>query len=178
MSGLMHRFARASSLATAAAATAALGVLPAAPALARPATTVGTQATAGSHVRLTKVVDLRVGAHRRFDRVVIDFVGRVPRHDVRYVRRLQYDGSGDHVPLKGRKFVAVSLTSARAHGPNFSDIYAGPDLQQYSFDTLRGVALTGDFEGSVGFGLSLRRHAHLHVFVLHSPNRLVIDMRT
>jgi hypothetical protein len=81
------------------------------------------------------------------------------------------------VPLKGRTFASVSLTPARAHGPHLNDIYVGPDLQQYSFDTLRGVALTGDFEAAVVFGLALRRHAHLHVFVQHAPNRLVIDAR-
>jgi hypothetical protein len=130
------------------------------------------------HVRpVPKVVDLRVGQHARFDRVVIDLDGKTPGYRVHYVKRLVYDGSGRHVPLKGKRFIAVALTPARAHGRHGRNVYAGPELQQYSFPTLRGVAFTGDFEGYVSFGLALRRHADFRVFTLHAPNRLVIDLR-
>ena len=125
-----------------------------------------------------KVVDLRVGAHAGFDRVVIDVDGKVPGYDVRYVRHLSYDGSGQRVPLKGRKFLSIALTPAKAHDAQGHDVYAGPELQQYrSFDTLRGVAFTGDFEGVVSLGLSLRERADFRVTVLHAPNRIVIDLK-
>ena len=123
-----------------------------------------------------KVVDLRVGEHQRFDRVVIDLDGKVPGYDVRYVRKLAYDGSGRHVPLKGRKFIAIALTPAKAHGRHGHNVYQGPSLEQYDFPTLRGVAFTGDFEGYVSFGLSLRQRADFRVLVLHKPNRIVIDL--
>ncbi len=124
-----------------------------------------------------KVVDLRVGEHRNFDRVVIDLDGRMPGYHVRYVRQLHYDGSGNDVPLRGRKFIAVTLFPARAHNAQGGDVYQGPDLQQYHFPALRGVALTGDFEGQVSFGLALRNRNDFRVFELHGPNRLVIDVR-
>jgi hypothetical protein len=183
MSVLSNHPIRVSALATTAAvtaATAALTVVIAPPALAGSASVVRSVTTVDSATAQTKVVDLRVGAHRHFDRVVVDLVGRIPTYDVRYVRHLRYDGSGERVPLRGRKFVLISLTPARAHsgyGEHGSDIYAGPHLRQYAFDTLRGVALAGDFEAAVTIGLSLRRHTHLRVFVLHAPNRLVVDLR-
>jgi hypothetical protein len=124
-----------------------------------------------------KVVDLRVGEHQSFDRVVIDLDGKVPGYDVQYVRQLAYDGSGRDVPLKGRKFIAVALTPAKAHGRHGHSVYSGPKLQQYDFPALRGVALTGDFEGYVSFGLALRRRAEFRVLVLHAPNRIAIDLR-
>jgi hypothetical protein len=82
----------ARAVATTAVATVALAVLAAPPAVARPVPATNTVAAVGPLAQQTKVVDLRVGAHRRFDRVVIDLVGRVPRFDVRYVRHLSTTG--------------------------------------------------------------------------------------
>lgn len=124
-----------------------------------------------------KVVDLRVGEHRNFDRVVIDLDGRVPGYTVRYVRDLTYDGSGAAVPLRGRKFIAVGLFPARAHDARGDSVYEGPRLRQYRMPALRGVAFTGDFEGQVSLGLALRSRTDFRVSVLHAPNRIVIDVR-
>ncbi|MEJ7708089.1 MAG: hypothetical protein WKF82_12960 [Nocardioidaceae bacterium] len=124
-----------------------------------------------------KVVDLRVGEHRNFDRVVVDLDGRVPGHVVKYVRSLRYEGSGQAVPLKGRKFLSIALSPARAHDARGHSVYDGPQLRQYHLPALRGVAITGDFESQVSFGLSLRHRSDFRVFVLHAPNRIVIDVR-
>ena len=67
-----------------------------------------------------KVVDLRVGEHRNFDRVVIDLAGKVPGYTVKYTRMLTYEGSGEAVPLKGRKFMSIALFPARAHNAQVS----------------------------------------------------------
>jgi hypothetical protein len=124
-----------------------------------------------------KAIDLRAGEHRNFDRVVIDLRGKIPGYDVRYVRRLVYDGSGDPVPLRGRRFIAVALNPASAHDRNGNNLYVGPRLQQLQMPSLRGVAFTGDFEGVVSFGLSLSHRAPFRVFTLSAPSRIVIDVR-
>jgi hypothetical protein len=162
-----------------AAATASVLVLASAsPSLARPAWDDSPVQVTHNVKPQPKVIDLRVGAHSRFDRVVIDIDGKVPGYNVRYVRHLSYDGSGERVPLKGKKFIAIAFTPAKAHGPSGHNVYAGPELQQYrQFDTLRGVAFTGDFEGVVSLGLSLRQRADFRVTVLHAPNRIVIDLK-
>jgi hypothetical protein len=162
---------------TAAVAASALVLLVAPPSLARPAWD-----DSPVHVRHNvkpqpKVTDLRVGAHRNFDRVVIDVDGKMPGYDVRYVRHLSYEGTGDRVPLKGKKFIAIALTPAKAHDARGHSVYTGPKLEQYEFDTLRGAAFTGDFEGVVSLGLSLRHRADFRVTVLHAPNRIVIDLK-
>ena len=124
-----------------------------------------------------KVIDLRVGEHRNFDRVVIDLRGKIPGYTVRFVRRLTYDGSGNPVPLQGRRFLAVALTPANAHDRSGHSLYVGPTLQQLQMPSLRGVAFTGDFEAVVSFGLSLSHRAPFRVFTLTSPSRIVIDLR-
>ena len=176
----IHRIASAAlaNSGTVVVAAAALVLLAAPPSLARPAWDDSPIHVERSVKPQPKVVDMRVGAHQNFDRVVIDLDGKVPGYDVRYRRHLSYDGSGDRVPLKGRKFIAIALFPAKAHDRHGHDVYAGPDLQQYSqFDTLRGAAFLGDFEGYVTLGLSLRHRADFRVTVLHASNRIVIDLQ-
>jgi hypothetical protein len=129
---------------------------------------------------IPKVVNLRVGEHKSFDRVVIDLRGKMPGYDVRFVKSLVYDGSGEPVPLKGKRFVSVVLYPASAHDQAGHSLYQGPDLQQYGFPSLRGVAFTGDFEGYVSFGISLTHRTPFRVKELKDPNgpdRLVIDFK-
>jgi hypothetical protein len=162
---------------TVAVAASALVLLVAPPSIARPAWDDNPVHVRHDVKPQPKVTDLRVGAHRNFDRVVIDLAGKVPGYDVRYVRHLSYEGTGDRVPLKGKKFIAVALTPAKAHDARGRSVYTGPKLTQYAFDTLRGAAFTGDFEGVVSLGLSLSHRADFRVTVLHAPNRIVIDLK-
>ena len=168
----------ASRLGIALVAAAATVLVAAPPSTARPAWD-DSPVHVERHVRpQPKIVDLRVGEHQRFDRVVIDVDGKMPGYDVRYVHRLRYDGSGQRVHLKGKKFIQIALMPAKAHGRVGHSVYTGPDLQQYrSFPTLRGVAFIGDFEGVVSFGVSVRHRADFRVSVLHAPNRIVIDLK-
>ena len=164
---------------TFAAAATALGlVATTTPAGALPAYT--TDPTSYSNPRLQgqpKVVGLRVSEHARFDRVVIDIDGRRPGYRVRYVAQLTYDGSGEVVPLKGRKRISIVLDPARAHDLSGHNVYTGPRLQQYDLPMLRGVAFAGDFEGVVSFGLTARAKRGYRVFTLTDPSRVVIDLR-
>ncbi len=124
-----------------------------------------------------KVIDLRWGEHRRFDRVVIDLHGKIPGYRVQYVRQLSYDGSGDRVPLPGRRHIAIVLRPALAHDRHGDSTYDGPRLRRLHLPTLRGVAFTGDFEGDVSLGLALSHRADFRVFTVRAPNRIVIDLR-
>ena len=56
-------------------------------------------------------------------------------------------------------------------------MYDGPRLRQLGLPTLRGFALTGDFEGVVSFGFSTDRRAGYRIFTLTNPSRVVIDFR-
>jgi hypothetical protein len=148
----------------------------AAPSQARPTWDTGPVVVTRDVSPKPKVVNLRVGEHANFDRIVIDLKGKVPGYRARYVRQLTYDGSGEPVPLRGRRFIAIGVTPAKAHNAQGDSVYRGPDLKQYRLPTLRGVAFTGDFEGTVSFGIALRNRANFRVSVLHAPNRLIVDV--
>jgi hypothetical protein len=124
-----------------------------------------------------KIVNLRVSGHARFDRIVIDVEGRRPSYRIRYVDQLSYDGSGNPVPLKGKRKLAIFLEPARAHNDNGDNVYVGPRLKQYQLPMLRGVAFTGDFEGVVSFGFTARRKDGYRTFTLTNPSRVVIDLK-
>jgi hypothetical protein len=69
-----------------------------------------------------------------------------------------------------------SAAPAAAHDAQGHSVYQGPHLVQYAMPTLRGAAFTGDFEGSVSFGLALSHLKTFRVLEVHAPNRLVIDV--
>jgi hypothetical protein len=170
----MKRF-RSTALAAALSAIVAT-LVPAAPASALPAWQ--DHATSWtSPATQPKVINLRYATHPRFDRVVIDIRGLIPGGNARYQRRFRQEGSGNPVPIGGRSGIAVALMPAAAHDANGDNLYEGPKIARPRFDTLKALALTGDFEGTVGFGFALTHRAQYRVFRLHDPQRLVIDFR-
>jgi hypothetical protein len=73
--------------------------------------------------------------------------------------------------------MSIALFPARAHNAQGASVYDGPKLRQYQMPALRGVAFTGDYEAQVSFGLALRQRSDFRVFILHAPNRIVIDVK-
>ena len=166
------------STALAAALTAIVATLvPAAPASALPDWVDHATSWTNPDARAPQVRDLRYATHPRFDRVVIDIRGLAPAGSARYQRRFHEDGSGNLVPIGGRSGIAVALMPAYAHDDNGNSLYDGPRIARPRFDTLKALAFTGDFEGTVSFGFALTHRAQYRVFRLHDPQRLVIDFR-
>jgi hypothetical protein len=164
------------------AATAVLVVLsgvlaPAAPAAAQGEWQDRATSWTSPGTRPPKIVDLRFAAHRRFDRVVVDVVGAIPAGRAHYARRFHYDGSGALVPIHGRSGLALTLHPAVAHNARGHSVYDGPRIARPHLETLKALAFTGDFEGTVSFGFALTHRAEYRVFFLHDPQRLVIDFR-
>ncbi|OEJ37137.1 hypothetical protein AR457_34590 [Streptomyces agglomeratus] len=56
-------------------------------------------------------------------------------------------------------------------------VHKGPKLVKIGLPTLKGVALTGDFEGVVTFGAACNTEPVYNTFKLHSPERFVLDIR-
>ena len=126
------------------------------------------------------VLNLRTGRHRTYDRVVVDLSGPLTGYRVQYVGGLTYDPSGKPVPLAGKAFLHIALTPANAHAPvdneHVLNVYSGPRLAHPGLPTIKGVAMTGDFEAVVSFGLALDHKAGFRVFTLTNPSRLVVDV--
>ncbi|MEU6988939.1 hypothetical protein ABZ946_37030 [Streptomyces sp. NPDC046324] len=122
------------------------------------------------------VVNARWGGHATFDRLVLDVRGAMPPVTVTPVSALHYDGSGQRVPLAGKYFLEIRLSPAAAHDESGRSVYQGPRLLKIYLPTLKGVALTGDFEGVVSIGAAFDTKPVYKVRTLHSPERLVLDI--
>jgi hypothetical protein len=79
------------------------------------------------------------------------------------------------VPLHGRTRVSLAITPARGHDRAGNTVYDGPRLRQVHLPSLRGIALTGDFEGVVSFGFTTSGKVPYRIFALTDPTRLVVD---
>lgn len=122
------------------------------------------------------VVDARWGGHATFDRLVVDVRGSMPPVSVKPVKELRYDGSGNKVPLAGKYFLEIKFSPAAAHNDAGQSVYKGPRLLKIYLPTLKGVALTGDFEGVVTIGAAFDTKPGFKTFTLHSPERFVLDV--
>lgn len=149
---------------------------PTAPASAVPDwRTTGTSWT-NPQAKMPQITDLRYARHGNFDRVVVDVTGKIPGGRTGYHRRFYYDGSGERVPIRGG--LQLTLLPAYTYDADGNNVYDGPSLVRPGFPALKAIALTGSFEGQVSFafGLSPMR-APYRVFLLHSPQRVVIDFK-
>lgn len=143
-----------------------------------PASAAAPQSAAARSAPATALVtNARWGGHCSFDRIVIDVRGKMPPVTVRPVKVLRHDGSGRKVPLAGKYFLEIKLAPAAAHDDKGRSVYRGPNLVRIWLPTLKGLALTGDFEGVVTFGAAFDTKPVYKTATLHSPERFVLDVR-
>jgi hypothetical protein len=123
------------------------------------------------------LVDVRVGRHPAFDRVVFEFRGGLPDHRVSYVDQLVEDGSGRPVSVAGAADLKVVFQAANAHeedgSPSVSPRRFSPGLP-----AVKEVAQVGDFEAVVSYGIGIDRRRPITVSTLSGPSRLVVDVAT
>ncbi|MET9894704.1 hypothetical protein ABZZ47_31725 [Streptomyces sp. NPDC006465] len=122
-----------------------------------------------------RIVNARWAGHCTYDRLVIDVRGTAPHVSVKPVKTLRYDPSGKKVPLAGKYFLDIRLSPAVAHDTAGNSLYKGPRLVKIQLSKLKGLALTGDFEGVVSFGTAFQTKPTYKVYKLHSPERVVLD---
>ncbi|MFJ6481647.1 MULTISPECIES: AMIN-like domain-containing (lipo)protein [unclassified Streptomyces] len=142
---------------------------------AAPASASTTVATT-TRAQTPLVVNARWAGHPTYDRIVIDLQGSAPAVTVTPVPHLVYDGSGKPVPLPGKYFLEIRLHPAAAHDDAGQSVYHGPKLQKIGLSKLKGIALTGDYEGYVTFGAAFDTLPYYRAFPLHSPERFVVDI--
>ncbi len=129
--------------------------------------------------------DVRSGRHACFDRLVLDLDGvdaSEVSYDVRYVREVIADGSGEIIPLRGGADLQV-LVHTPAYTERGTPTYDPRDdaeaLDVRGYDTFRQVAWGRSFEGESRFGVGVRARLPFRVQVLDGPgdgSRLVVDV--
>ncbi|MEJ7628623.1 MAG: hypothetical protein WKF54_03430 [Nocardioidaceae bacterium] len=122
----------------------------------------------------TRVVNLRVGRHSTYDRVVVDMAGVIPGYHITYVPRF-IPPEGSPIPLPGQAVLSIQLRSARTHTNRGQSLFIGQQNETYGLQMLGGSTYS-DYEGYVTFGLGLSSRTPFRVFELSSPTRLVIDL--
>jgi hypothetical protein len=125
---------------------------------------------------------VRAGRHACFDRLVLEFRGRVDGYTVRYVAQVRADGSGALVPLAGAGKLQVTVVA-----PAYDDAGRATYLPRNrarvvdvtGYRALRQVAWAGSFEGYTTLGVGVRRALPFRVAVLPGPgsrSRIVLDV--
>jgi hypothetical protein len=124
-----------------------------------------------------KVTSVRTGQHRCYDRLVVDLgTGAKPGYQVRYVRELRAQGSGDAIPLRGDAVLDITVNdNAAGRFPASSTELA--DVAGYP--VFRQLAGAGSFEGQTGMGMGTSARLPFRVQIMKGPgrdSRLVIDV--
>lgn len=125
--------------------------------------------------------NIRTGQHAGFSRVVLDLTGLPTEHRVSEVTSVSQCASGNPIAVAGpgiTEILSVTLIGAAAHDDNGNLTYTGSqNFATPGLSHVRGVALTCDFEATLGVAVGYGNPYSWHrVFTLTSPNRLVIDV--
>ncbi len=133
-----------------------------------------------------QLVDVRVGQHPCYDRIVFDLGSshQAVGYSVSYVDSVPAEGSGDPLTVAGGARLWISL-----HAPAYDSIGDGSATYTPAdpahvvdvtwFRTFRQVVWGGSFEGYTTIGLGVRARLPMRVFTLDGPGdaqRLVIDV--
>lgn len=128
------------------------------------------------------LVEIRTASHPTFDRLVLQFGGdKAPEVSHRFVDAVTEDPSDKPVPLQGKAFVQIVLqgafldTSAHETEPTKAQKYTGPKRITPGHRVLKEVAISGNFEAVLSFGVGLSHQSSVRVETLASPARVVFD---
>ena len=169
------------------AAVATAGALTATTVTATPAAASHCSVTWGSTPESTGdptssgfLTDLRAGRHACFDRLVVDFAGKIKNYDVHY-GAVYEPGTGDRIPLRGTDMhVEVYAPAYDGNGSATYDPANDSEAVDVSgFRTFRQVAWGHSFEAQSTIGLGVRDRLPLRTFIADGPgtgSRLVIDV--
>jgi len=117
------------------------------------------------------------------DRVVFQFHGATPPElTIGYASRITEDPSDKPVSLLGEAFVSVVFHGARLdtaaveNDPNNVVRYAGPTRLTPRYTVLQELAISGDFEAVLSFGLGLSTVARLSTSTPVGSGSVILDL--
>ena len=129
------------------------------------------------------LVDVRVGRHACFDRLVVDVDHpQAPGFLVRYVEQVTTDGSGLPVYVEGGARLQM-VVAAPAHDAwrriSFHRQVGDPVARLDGFRTVRDARFAGSFEGQSTLAVGVRARLPFRVFTIagtHGGGRVVLDV--
>jgi len=149
-----------------------------APAEARPTAATAVRGTATPGTGTPVLTAIRTGQHNGFDRLVLEFNGGLPAYLVQYVAVVSGDPSGDPVQLNGKAFLHVALAGATLDDAfqGGHRHYTGPKRVSINLPEMQEIAVAGDFEAVLSFGIGVAQVEPFSVTTMSGPPRLVIDV--
>lgn len=127
---------------------------------------------------------IRVTEQPGFERIVFEFDGLAPAYDVSYVDQVHHDPSGAVVALEGDAFLLVRMpgatldTAFQESNPADARSYPGPQRIHPQLRQVKDVAVAGDFETVLSFGIGMDHRAPFRILRLADPSRIALDVET
>jgi hypothetical protein len=126
---------------------------------------------------IANIVDVRVGTHDGYDRVVFEFEQGTPEFTLdRAEPPFTQDASGLPIEVDGESFLGLSMRGGTKQTDAGTSSYDGPTDIDASLPTLVHLVEGGDFERQSTWYLGLADEACIRVLRLDGPPRLVIDL--
>ncbi|HEX2142216.1 MAG TPA: hypothetical protein VHK28_08110 [Candidatus Limnocylindria bacterium] len=127
---------------------------------------------------LAHLLDVRVGEHEDFDRIVFEFDEGIPRFTLESAEPpFTEDASGLPLEVEGNQFLSLRLEGGTKQGEGGEATYDGPTEFEPDFSALVHLVEGGDFEAQSTWYIGMESDACMRVTSLPAPNRLVIDIQ-
>ena len=133
--------------------------------------------TIASTTDRAQIIDVRVGTHEGYDRVVFEFDSGLPDTVIAGALPPFYaDASGLELEVAGSAFLQLTMHEASKVSPDGVVTYDGSTDFEPGFDRLVQLLEGGDFEAVSTWYLGLDGGSCIRVLTLADPVRLVIDI--
>lgn len=131
----------------------------------------------GGTAPIANIVDVRVGTHDGYDRLVFEFAQGTPEFSLeRAEPPFAADGSGMPIEVEGEAFLGLTMRGGTRQTDAGTSSYDGPTEFRTGFPMLVHAVEGGDFERQSTWYLGLTADACVRVLLLDEPPRLVIDV--
>lgn len=131
----------------------------------------------GGSVGVANIVDVRVGAHDGYDRVVFEFEQGTPDLTLAQATPpFTGDASGLPIEVNGDSFLSLTMRGGSKQTDEGTSSYNGPTSFDPGFDSLDALVEGGDFERQSTWYLGLTAESCARLIILDGPPRIVIDI--
>ena len=125
----------------------------------------------------SQLVDVRVGEHDGYDRVVFEFDGAVPEYILSQASPpYTEDPSGLPIEVNGTAAWQLVMLGGTRVTPNYGTTYDGPLSFEPDFEQLVHLVEAGDFEAVSTWYIGMSGQSCARILALDDPTRLVIDI--
>jgi hypothetical protein len=126
---------------------------------------------------IANIVDIRVGTHDGYDRLVFEFEQGIPEFTLdRAEPPFSEDASGLPLAVEGESFLGLVMRGGTKQTDAGESSYDGPTEFESGFPALVHAVEAGDFERQSTWYLGLAEESCVRVLQLDEPPRLVIDV--